>query len=238
MIISDERLYGFANTDSGTSIFAAKAQPTDLFDFLSEYINTSTYVPNALGQTINLLPHATLTYIYQTYSSEWTIVAPYYSSYFFSPELWKLLPICSMQMNSAAVVHMDATEDYSCYSLYKDGCLYECITLDSVKYRGYEDFHPESLEKFSMENDVELEPEYYFHNIDVRENLNQFIRSRSSASDITHNFMKRENLYVPSFDMTKQPIVDNQLTMTFEDISSNDFSSFGLFHIRTGVVRG
>lgn len=120
MASSDKHLYGFANADSSASIFASKSEPADLFDFLSEHMDTSAYVPNALGQNIQLLSNATLTYIYQTHTSEWTVVAPYYNSYFFSPERWELLPILSEKMGSAAVVHLDATEDYSCYSHYKE----------------------------------------------------------------------------------------------------------------------
>jgi len=233
MVIADEFPYGFANSESSASIFAAKVDPSELFGFLSEHIHTCAYIPEALGKSVKLLPDTTITYIYQTQLSDWTVAAPYYSRYFSSPDKQTLLPLGSACLNQVAVVLLDETEDYSSYTHYKDGCLIEGIILNSIKYKGYEDFQYSSkLEQFARENDIDIEPIYYFHYIQAQNNIDRLIKSRSSASDLTFDFMKRENIYVPMFNLTRQPIINGEVVIQFDDAPNDLFKSFGLFYIK------
>jgi len=226
---SDENRYGFANGDESTAIFAAKAEPSAVFTFLSEHINTHSYIPEALEQSINLPFSGSATYIYQSHSSDWTIVAPYYDNYFRSPNQWKLLSVASAQLKSAAICFIDATDDILAYSYYVDSHLIESAQLDSIKYRGYEDAQSLTEVERNFANQ-ELEADYYFHHINDKENINRFVVGRSKGVDLTIDFMKREGLYVPYFDLKRQPAIDSVM-LDFEDIKVGDFKSFGLFFL-------
>lgn len=229
--------YGFGNQDSTVSVLAIKAAEKDVIAYLSQQLELHSYRSNIIDQQVELFPKEVLTLVYKLSSSEWTILCPHYaglsSGYFGSVNTILLLPGISASLGPAAVCWVTDVGCYHSYSFYVDGKLSECLKFDSEKLKGYEDISiSDELLDISETYGEEAEIETYFHYINASKNINRLEKGLLKSGELTCDFMKRHDLYVPDFHLKPNSIKANSIQFDFEDVNEHELTFCNCFYIK------